>query len=41
MEYQDKKIEFAADTYDLEKQSVRDRIVAKYPKLNLNFLDEV
>ena len=41
VEYEDKKIEFFVDAYAGGKQLVWDRIAAKYPKLNLNFLDEL
>ena len=41
VECQDQNVEFATDTYNLKRQSVRDKVAARYLKLNLKFLDEV
>ena len=40
-EYEDEKVEFFVDVYDVGRQSIQDIVAAKYPELNLNFFNEV
>ena len=40
-EYKDEKALFMLDAYDERKHVIRDEVTSRYPKLNLDFLDEV
>lgn len=39
-ELHDEKVKFASNAYVTGQPIIRKRVVAQYPKLNLNFLDE-
>ena len=41
VEYEDEQVELSIDVYDAGRQSVQDRVAAKYPEHNPNFLDEI
>ena len=40
-DYEDEKVKYSADAYDVGKQSIWDKVVIKHLKLDLNFLDKI